>query len=295
MKRINMLTKSKINLFIIVLVTVFIAISCSNNNEPVDNNNYKTEGKKVLVGIVENADIMGFGDEIAFSAYKPYILPIFSNIFGVPQSEMQDKSLAYIIENYAEEYQLRSLKEAAAKGYNLFVGLTDGTANKASIFDSLKILQNEGYCIDMVMCLHANSKVIRFNDASYNITDVTSEIASLGIKIRAIYQTCCVSKPHIDYWKNIGVEAVNGADGNNSITMFSPVYFVEEWINGKTFEDAGFTAYNREIEKLRSYDSPTVPINAYFLNSETLKGSKQNVGGLNPQLLWKNIPIITVF
>ena len=95
----------------------------------------------------------------------------------------------------------------------------------------------------------------------------------------------------IDEWEDIDVIAVNGAKALNSFVIFSPIYFLELWVNGSTFKDAVQTAYNMEIDKLKSYRS-AIPITQFLITDKIKKDSQQSIGGLDKYLLWMNYPVI---
>jgi hypothetical protein len=124
-------------------------------------------------------------------------------------------------------------------------------------------------------------------DGEILIGKLTDAVKERNVKIRSVYQTCCYGKYLAGYWSSIGVKAINGAAGYNVLTLFSTTYFLNEWLSQtKTFEEAVATAYNMEIQKLRSYNT-LFPVEAYILTPSNLNTSLQTVGGSDKNLLWK--------
>lgn len=279
----------KISLFCSALVSAFALFSCSESSQPTVHN-YSEVGKKALVIVVENKDIVGQDDLSAFELYRSTVLPIFAELFGVAQTELEDKSLNEILEVYGEDFEIRSMSAAATGKYDTLVVLTDASATTDSLFNRLQLLQQAGYCIDMMWDMHSNGETVSFANERTNVASFTARLHTAGIHIRALYQTCCFGKEMIDSWQSIGIDAVCGAEGSNVLTIFSPAYFIEEWTSGKSFDAAVQAAQQREITTLRSYNNK-VPTEAFFLNSTNLQNSKQSMGGSNSNILWEQIPV----
>ena len=279
-------------LLFLTAITSFLLFSCRNNSSNPANTPllYQDSGSKALVIVVENKNLLDMVNEQTYELFKADILPIFSDMFTVPQDSMQNLTLAEIIDKYGEQWQLNQIADSA-KGYDRIVKLNKQTATVQCLLDSLKMLGSEGYTIDMVFNLHGSMTTILFNDKEIDIGTLTQSIKDNGIRIRALYQTTCYAKYMLPFWNNIGVFAVNGAADNNQIVLFSSAYFVSQWISGKTFEDAVYSAYNMEIATLRSYND-RIPIDTYILTPQVLANSRQYVSGRDQKILWKNIPAI---
>jgi len=140
--------------------------------------------------------------------------------------------------------------------------------------------------IDIIFVLHGNINRVCFARACENIETVTASIASRNISVRALYQTCCYGSSTIDDWEQIGIVAVSGAKGLNKFGSFSPIYFLQHWTGGMTFEEAVEAAFYDEIATLRSYET-RVPVGA-LLTDEVLDQSAQLVGGQNSSLTWQD-------
>ena len=282
---------AKIKYIIILTSICLFAVACrENTTNPIDEKAiYQDSGKKALVIIVENKDLTAFSDENMFRSYKSVILPVISDLFGVPADSMKNLTLAEIVEKYGETWQVNQIAEAGQNYYDKIIKLNDETATTICFLDSLKMLSSYGYTIDVVLNLHGSITSLVFTDESIDIGTLTQKIKSTGIEIRALYQTSCYGKYGLDFWNNIGLYAVNGAEGLNKITLFSAVYFIQEWISGKTYEEAVYSAYNLEIQKLRTYNN-ILPVDLYFLTQETLLNSLQRVAGKDTKILWENVP-----
>jgi hypothetical protein len=277
--------------YLLVIILINFIISCKNNSSNPANNNlqYSDIGNKALVIIVENKDIIGFSDVNLYNNYKSAFLPIFSKLFSVPENDLKDLTLPEIINSYGEPWQINRINDAANGHYDKIIKLNNETATSKCLIDSLLVLKKSGYTIDLILNMHASPGSLLFNDGEVNINDLVQEILQDSIKIRSVYQTCCFGKSMINNWKSIGVYVVNGAEDENSVTLFSAAFFVKEWVSGKSFENAVYSAYYEEIDTLKSF-SNIVPIDLYFTQSR-LQKSTQNVDGLNIELMWKEIPI----
>lgn len=282
----------KKHILIILLMGIILQFSCGDNSTVIQDSNitYSDSGTRALVAIVENNDIVGFSDENLYSIYKLTIIPILSDIFSVPDSVLKPLSLKEVIEQYGEPWQIKQISESAKGYYDNIIILNNETAVLKTLIDTLISLKNK-FTIDLLLNVHATQNSVRLTDGKVGIGKLTDEIKASGAKIRALYQTCCYGKYMIGSWRNIGVIAVNGAEGDNYITLFSPFYFINEWVSGKEYNDAVYTAYNKEIQKLKTYNN-TLPVDSYLLNSSNLNNSIQSVGGVNIKLLWKECPVI---
>ncbi len=227
-----------------------------------------------------------------FQIYHGEILTILSDIFKVDKKKMEDMTLSEIVESYGEDWQIAEMKKAVKGHYKEIKVLTDvnctGKELKATIADFAK----KGYHIDIVFSLHASeSKEIVFLDRCYYVNEFTQFLESNNYHIRSLYQTCCYGQNFISDWKNSGMLALNGSVDKNSISMISPVYFLQEWVGNKLpFKEAVAKAYDREIAKLRTYND-ILPIESYLLTEETLEASKMLTGGQNDGILWSEFPI----
>ncbi len=282
---------SKIKFILILTSIYFLTFSCKENTtNPIDEKTiYQDSGKKALVIIVENKNLIAFSDENMFRSYKSVILPLLSELFDVPDDSLENLTLAEIIENYGETWQVNQIADAGKNYYDKIIKLNDETATIASFLDSLKKLSSDGYTIDVVLNLHGSMTSLVFTDTDIDIGTLTQTIESNGIDIRALYQTACYGKYGLNFWNNIGLYGANGAEDLNKITLFSAAYFISEWTSGKTYEDAVYSAYQLEIQKLRTYNN-ILPVDLYFLTQETLLNSLQRVAGRDTKILWKNVP-----
>ncbi|TAL67583.1 MAG: hypothetical protein EPN82_14105 [Bacteroidetes bacterium] len=279
--------------FILLIITLsFLVYSCrENSSNPIDENiTYQDTGKKALLIVVENKDLIAFSDENMFRSYKEMILPVLSDLFGVPKDSMENLMLGEIVEQYGEPWQLNQIADAGKDYYDKIIKLTDETATSISFIDSLKILADEDYTIDVVLNLHGSMTSLVFTDTDIDFGTLTQRIKSKGIKIRALYQTACYGKYSLNSWSNIGLYAVNGAEDLNEITLFSAAYFIREWTSGKTYEDAVYSAYDFEIQKLKTYNN-ILPVDEFILTQENLMHSLQRVTGKDTKILWKNVPV----
>ena len=185
------------------------------------------------------------------------------------------------------------MTEAAQPFYTKIVALTDEVATGNAVIDSLTTMCTSGYTVDMIFNLHgglnffSGEASILFADGSYNLNAFIGSIKSRSACPRALYQTCCYGSSMIEAWERLGITAVNGASDANSLVMFSPIYFLQNWTGAMTFSQAVQTAFNQEYTKIESYSKILEEI-TMLLDEELLAGSIQETGGTDTMLLWRN-------
>lgn len=236
-----------------------------------------------IVVLVENGGQIDRNMQQGYEDNKAGAVLLLSSLFKVPADSIAPLSFEEMMEGYAEPFQLERITALAQHGYGKVIGLTDENADLQHFIDTLVYLKASGYTTDVLFSLHANEKVVRFNDGTHAIETITQTVKEKGIGIRCLYQTCCTSAPHIAHWEAAGVNAVNGAAGINVITMFSPLYFLEEWMDGEDFETAVHTAFDREVSTIKKYGN-LLPVDEYFLTEHSLLESQQVIGGRKPQV-----------
>ena len=268
-----------------VFIFSLLLTACMRDKNPVTNGP-QDEDKRILLLVIENNNSMSSAASTAFQLFRMSFLNILGDIFNVPASDMNYLDLTEIIDLYGEEWQIDSIKDMAGPFYDSIIALTDSTATFSDFLEQLSLFHHKHYVIDVVMNLHADSTHVVFFDGPQKINNVTGYIADNGISIHSIYQTCCFGSYMIDEWEQIGVCAVNGAAAVNSYAMFSPIYFVQAWLNGATFDQAVNTAMIQEIQKIESYKEQ-LPAIEYLLQDQIKADSQQKVGGTNPQLNWR--------
>jgi hypothetical protein len=290
MKSIKLFDYQKHILYLLFIGIIF-QFSCKEDSTIISNNQitYLDYGSKALVLVEENNGIVGFSDENLYSMYKQSIIPVLSEIFTVPDSLLKQLSLKEMIEQFGEPWQIRQIAEAANGYYDKIIVLNNETATLKKFIDTLKSINNK-YTIDLILNLHGSQTSVVFSNGRVGIGILTDEIKASNTKIRAVYQTCCYGKYMIASWRNIDVIAVNGSEDYNILTLFSPAYFISEWTSGKVFEDAVYSAYNMEIQKMKTYNN-ILPIESYLLTPSNLFNSIQSVSGKNSKLLWKECPV----
>ena len=278
----------KRTLLLIYITILLVLFSCSENNNPIV---YNTQGKTALIIVVENNDgLLSSANDAVYQFYRTQLLSIFSELFQISEAELWNKSINEIIETYGEDWQLNEIKKHAIGRYDTIIAFQDETANLSNLKRSLLELSQNMFTIDMVFCLHGSPKVFVLNNHEYcDINEFAGFIKNQQIKLRILYQTCCDAGQAIDKWTSSGLYAVNGAVGTNYITLFSPGYFMEEWVNGKNFEEAVKNSFNRDIEKIRSYND-RVPVNTYILTESNIKNSMSVFGGRDKRIRHINIP-----
>ena len=245
-------------------------------------------GNPALVIVIENNQMYDPALEVGFHLFHSTVLELLGEVFGVSAADLNDLTLAEIIDEYGEDWQINELEKIAEPFYDKIVILTDSLATGANFLNVLNRLAKTGNDIDIIFNLHGSSTSVSFADRSYNIDELVKSIKRQNTRIRSLYQTCCYGSDMIDDWEQAGVFCVNGAVGENSLYLFSPAFFLSVWLSGETFEKAVQAAYNMEVDKLESYQSQA-PLMQYFLTDKKKKESRQVVGGRDREMLWGKI------
>ncbi|NQT27148.1 hypothetical protein HQ585_17470 [candidate division KSB1 bacterium] len=257
-----------------------------------DRLSYTEDGKPALVIVIENNNSLGGGlIEVGFNLYRTEVINVLAEIFNIAPTDMDSLSLTQIVDKFGEDWQINEIRNIAAKKYNKIISLTDNDATGFALLDTLKYLSKENYNIDLIVNLHGGGQSIWFSDNSYDIIHFTSKLKANNIHIRSLYQTCCFGSEMIDDWEAIDIISVNGSSKFNSLAMFSPIFFIDNWTNGSTYQNAVHNAYQMEIEKIQSYRT-ILPVMEYLITDDIKVESKQFVGGLNINLLWGDYPVI---
>jgi len=279
---------------VFLLIVAILFVSCGEDSNP-SKSDFQTEGKSALIIVVENNDgLLNSNSELAFEMYKSPMLDIFTELFGVEKSKMTGMSLNTIIETYGETWQINHIKGFATGHYDQIISMRNEEVTEQNLKNKLSELSSQGYTLDMVFCLHGNENIVSFyNHQFIDIEEFALFIKSSKINLRMLYQTCCTAGPALPKWEKSGVYGINGAVGINNITLFSPGFFMEEWVKGKDFEEAVKNSFQRDIDTLSTYNGK-VPVSDYILTSENISKSKQLVGGTNKKVKISNFLKTTV-
>jgi len=266
--------------FLAVLTVFFIQCTSKYPSEPnippeMDDAFY---GNPALVVVIENNEMYDPVVEVGFHLFHSTVLELFAEVFGVSAADMKDLTLAEIIDVYGEDWQINEIKKIAEPFCNEIVVLSDSLATWTNFLNVLTALHDAKHDIDIIFNLHGSSSAVLFDDKSWKIDELVKSIKRKNIRIRSLYQTCCYGSGMIDDWEKVKILCVNGAVGGNSLSLFSPAFFLSAWLSGETFENAVQTAYNMEIEKLKSYREHA-PVMQYMLTDEMKEESRQVVGG----------------
>lgn len=279
----------KMKFLCIVLPIVFILFSCSeNSNEPAKINNQYNENAALVILVENNDGLLWEASE--YEEYIDLFKPVFSDIFSIPIKSMDGMDLNEIIEVYGEEWQINAITKAGEDYYGTIVSLSDDALTENNLLKKLKQLSEEGKTIDMVFCLHGDyNSFYLTNDHSVDVQNFCNVLTSNNVHIRSLYQTCCHSYHNMYKWEKYGINAVTSLSGYNSISIFSPQYFVENWVGGMNFESAVHKAYEQELETIKNIEVSDQFLKSVLLSlisDDNLDGSQHICGGKNKKLDW---------
>jgi len=264
-----------------------------NKENPVSPSNTKT-GKEALLIVIENNNSIDPLMSSGYTYFQTEIKTILADVFQIrPQDIPDNLSLDEVIDQFGEDWQIDELTKTAQPFYSKIISLTDDAATEIAVLDSLTILCRSGYTVDMIFNLHGGLNIFNggasvwFADQFYNLNAFVDSIISRSVCPRALYQTCCYGSYMIETWERAGIYAVNGANEQNTFSMFSPIYFLRNWTEGMSFSQAVQAAFDQEYKKIESYSNVLEEI-TQLLSEEALEGSRQEIGGKDTLLLWKS-------
>ncbi len=277
-----------------LLLLVFL-LSCDKNpfsHKSDSSLKYSSQGNPALVLVIENNDSLGGSGlvEATFNVFHRQVLDLLADFFDIPAEAMQEMTLTEIVDVFGEAWQISELEKIARSKYKKIIVLTDDDATSERLLTELTALSRSKYDIDMIFNLHGSSSSIWFSDGSEDIEMFMEKIKTAGIHIRSLYQTCCYGSGMIDDWEQANIFSVNGTKGPNSMAIFSPIFFLSNWLSGSSFKEAVERAYDQEIDYIRSYDTD-IPVSSILLPEDAIEESKHVVGGLDTKLKWNQFPV----
>jgi len=225
---------------------------------------------RALVIIVENDDSPGLSNTI-YEQNKNIILPIFSSAFKTSQQELNNLTLVEIFDHHGEPFIANQFSKAA-KHYSKKVILMDEDASLQNFVNIVDLLTQEGYTVDIVVDLHGSNSIYFFDD-SYSDEEISAAFEDKSHELGFVYQTVCWGSKHIDLWKSLGAEEVNGATNANSYVILAPKVFLKEISKGTQFRTAVERGYNKEVKAWKLVIK-LVPDLAEWTSEETLEDSK---------------------
>lgn len=268
----------------IVLAIVIISFwGCTDSpTSPITtHNNFKNYKKALLIGVESLGGIFTYleGNNL-YQNYKPQSQLMLAELFKVKYSDLYSLSLGDIIKKYGEPWQINEIKNAAGNAYDTIVVFSDTNLTINNIKSSLGTLSKDSFAIDAIFCTHGNTGYMVFNDANYLYGQFAQFINTADINIRVFYHTSCYSKSGFYEWNKTKIQGINGADFENTIAVFSPAFFIKNWVNGDTYKDAVEKAFNQEIKEYYKYDK-YLPVTTFLITDNIKSQSKQFVTGKN--------------
>lgn len=282
---------SSFSIFAIVAFFTLVLNSCKEDSNPVETK-FNENGTKAILIVVENSFNLPAEVSQIYPIIKSSMDSIFSVLFEVPYQELKNKDLVEILDIYGEAWQIKQLKAVADSHYNKVVVLTDESDNYTNFVDTLKYLSANYTAVDMILNIHGTTDKLKFGGELIESENITKDFNDKNIKIRALYQTCCYGSSTINDFTKYGILACNGCEGINSITIYSSMYFLQNWCKGLTYRQAVENAYNQDINTAKSYATTYPALEQVFLSEDKLEASRQYVGGKYPDLLFTSLSII---
>ena len=177
---------------------------------------------------------------------------LLSMVFNIDRSKLSGLSLEEIIVEYGEPFLAEEYK-MAANNYGEVVILTGKKATYNNFKETIRGLDSKN-ATDLLINLHGNEDSFLFYDEdkkhgeSIDKEKIAEDLNNLNIGF--VYQTVCWGSENMDVWLKAGGEVVNGAKARNDFVILSPIKFLEEWTEGKSFKEAVESGYSHEKSRL---------------------------------------------
>ncbi|MBN1447234.1 MAG: hypothetical protein JXA28_04830 [Bacteroidetes bacterium] len=213
-----------------------------------------TAEKHALVMVVENNEMFPTEVEFGWMLLKDQLIPIVSELFGIPGDSLRNRSFIEVIDDFGEPWIMDQITAATGTAYEEIVRLSDRDATVERMLAELDRLRGEGYRLDLLLDMHASTTVVCFDDRDVPVMEMTQAVKSRNLPIRVLYQTCCHASHHLAAWEATGVIAACGSYEANSLTIYSPIGFAKYWSEGYPFAEAVRRATGYEIEQTRALD-----------------------------------------
>jgi hypothetical protein len=264
----------------ITIIVLFVFSGCSKE-DPAGPGIPPVSFEKALIVVLENNDMF---PAILYSLYpviKSTVDPKLAELFGVPIDSLKSKDITQIVGIYGQDWLIRRIVQAASK-YESVTMLTRTTSTLNDFMAALRIQKSHGRVIDVLLDLHANENGVCFQQDPIPIHQLTDSVKNAGIRIRALYQTCCYSSNHLSAWSETGIVAVCGSVMENSLTVFAPVVFLELFTSGTPYKTAVERAYAQDLDSMKVYDAK-LGLSGFLLPSQQqIDDSRQVIAGTNP-------------
>ncbi len=274
--------------WLVLMVIWLLFVHCEGLHELFPTGPSPIRTQSALVIVSENAGKMSTVFDYGYNFTQPRSPEEFKEILKIDQDALDTLLLDDILDVYWEDWVITRLRETAYGVYDSIFSFTDETATASILLDHLSYLRTNNYIIDCIFCLGGTDELIYFSDKEMLIDLFVDNLQARKIEIRSLYQTCNYGSRSIAKWQRIGISAVNGSSGINHLSLFSPVYYLQEWLNGFSFSEAVRRAREKEKNLVLDYFEQYPELN-YFVNVNwVIEESQHEFGGKTPDLLWHN-------
>lgn len=215
----------------------------------------KKEARNLLIAVSNNGIIPPEFTNLYESA-EPLANLVLANIFNTSRSELADLSLEEIMVEHGEPFVVDKYLDAIGGygglgAYERILILKGEEASYKNFKKTLRDLEEKEGITDILINIHGTEEELLFHSGEVSKTEIPEDLSSKNIGF--VYQTTCHGSENMDIWTDIGAEVVNGAKGRNDFVIYSPAIFLENWVDGKPFQEAVEVAHQEEKEKLNNY------------------------------------------
>jgi hypothetical protein len=274
--------------WVVLMVLSLMFVRCERLHELFPTGPSPIRTQTALVIVSENAGKMSTVFDYGYNFSQPRLPEVFREILKINPDVLDTLLLGEILDYYWEDWVITRLREIACEKYDSIFCFTDETATAGILLDNLSNLRTHNFTIDCIFCLGGTKELIYFSDKEM-LTDLfVDKLKERKIEIRSLYQTGSYGSRSIAKWQRIGIAAINGSSGINHLSLFSPVYFLQEWLDGFSFSEAVQRAREKEKIIVLDYLEQYPELN-YFVNVNwVIDESRHEFGGQTPDLLWHN-------
>jgi GH24 family phage-related lysozyme (muramidase) len=186
---------------------------------------------------------------------------VFSIVPGLPDSIRQalvdflGEKIRSFTDSMLETLELSVNRYSAAKPdlYGDVVILRDSTATYQDLKNKLIALSKDNKIIDIIILTHGRQDHISVTGDvdSSKIRAMKTEYGKL-LSIRSVYMMNCVGSSLNSAWTDAGAKVSAGSTKNNYLPEPTTYFFWKAWKEGKSFQDAVTSAYQKTIDVMNN-------------------------------------------
>jgi hypothetical protein len=175
-----------------------------------------------------------------------------------------------VVDGLAETFEDVKTTLQAAGRYDIVHLLTDNSCSRARLLDCLVLETKNGRAIDLIVLGHGRPEELILKTGpnltggpSSNIRTLKADARKKGVRtlnLRMVYMCNCFASTVNDDWLAIGANVSIGSKQLDMMPEPMTTFFVHNWLNGQTANQAASNAYQATIPFFLPFYPPVVTI-----------------------------------